>query len=281
MNSIFYELQRTFRSKFVLIMMGIIILVAALIAYLLASGPASVPVSQRSITDEGLFNGVDSLFGFLIPILAIFMGYFTYGKDRTSGVLESVVTRPVTKSELLVTRFIASIIAILIAVVISVMLVDAGQMSYFRKGMPANMIAALIWIYFVEGASFIGLIYLFAHLVKSQSSLLGLAIALFIVFSLLWSTVSTIVLVEVFHGSISSLSTLQGQINFNFASPSGYGKNVAIYVTHLVTLTSIAGTNIRVNPASYGITELSVGAIGIIWMAVPILLAFLLARKRD
>lgn len=281
MNSIFYELQRTFRSKFVLIMMGLIILVAALIAYLLASQPASVPVSQRSITDEGVFNLIDALFGFLIPILAIFMGYFTYGKDRTSGVLESVVTRPVTKSELLITRFIASIIAILIAVIVSIFVIDAGQLSYFRTGIPANFILALILIYFVEGAAFIGLVYMFAHLVKSQSALLGLSVALFIVFALLWNTVATLVLVEVFHANILSLSALQGQINFNFASPSGYGRNVAIYMTHIATLTSAVGNSVKINPSSYGITEASLGGIGLVWLAVPIIIAYLLSKKWD
>lgn len=282
MNSIVYELQRTFRSKFVIVMVCIIVLVAGLIAYLLASGPSNVPVSQRIISDSGLFSVIDGLFGFLIPILAIFMGYFTYGKDRTSGVLESVVTRPVTKSQLLITRFLASVLAILIAVVAAIFVIDAGKLSYFHTGIPTDMIAALIWTYLVEGAAFIGLVYLFSHVLKSQSSLLGISIALFLVFSLLWATISDIVLLEVFHATFSSLSSLQGQINFAFASPSGYERNVAVFMTKSMTI-GVGGiaTSVTIDPASYGITFSSLGAIGIIWMVAPIIIAYVLSKKLD
>ena len=284
MNSILYELERTLRSKFVLVMMGIIILIGALLAYALSRGPTSVPRADRLITDNGIFTIVDAIFGVLIPILAVFMGYLTYGKDRTSGVLESVVTRPVTKGQLVLTRFIASVIAILIALVIATFIIDVGQYTYSYKFIPANMIEALIWTYLVEGAGFLGLVYLFSHLLKSQSAVLGISIGIYLIFALLWNLVETIVLVEVFHASLGSLSSLQGLVNFNFASPSGYTRNVVMYITNSSAISgiSVAGSfSNGINPASYGITLVSLGVIGIAWMVVPVILTYLLAKRFD
>ena len=284
MNSILYELERTLRSKFVLVMMGIIILIGALLAYALSSGPTSVPRADRFISDNGIFTIVDAIFGVLIPILAVFMGYLTYGKDRTSGVLESVVTRPVTKGQLVLTRFIASVIAILIALVIATFIIDVGQYTYSYKFIPASMIEALIWTYIVEGAGFLGLVYLFSHLLKSQSAVLGVSIGIYLIFALLWDLVETIVLVEVFHASLGSLSSLQGLVNFNFASPSGYARNVVMYITSSSTISgiSVAGSfNNSINPASYGITLVSLGVIGFAWMVVPVILTYMLAKRFD
>ncbi len=284
MNSILYELERTLRSKFVLVMMGIIILIGALLAYALSRGPTSVPRADRLITDNGVFTIVDAIFGVLIPILAVFMGYLTYGKDRTSGVLESVVTRPVTKGQLVLTRFIASVIAILIALVIATFIIDVGQYSYYYKFIPASMIEALVWTYLVEGAGFLGLVYLFSHLLKSQSAVLGISIGIYLVFALLWSLVETIVLVVVFHASLGSLSSLQGMVNFNFASPSGYSRNVVMYLTNSSTISGISvpgSFSNGINPANYGITLVSLGAIGIAWMVVPVILTYLLAKRFD
>ncbi len=284
MNSIFYELERTFRSRFVLVMMGIIILIGGLLGYTLAtSSPASIPRADRVITDNGLFAIVDAIFGVLIPILAVFMGYLTYGKDRTSGVLESVVTRPVTKGELILTRFVASVIAILIALLISTLLIDAGQYSYYYKFIPANMFLALVWTYLVEGAGFLGLVYLFSHLLKSQSAVLGMSIGIYLVLALLWSVVEDLVLFEVFHATIGSISSLQGFVNFNFGSPSGYSRNLVMYITNSSSILGLqrpsGGT--QINPANYGVTLVSLGVIGIVWIAVPVLIAYLLAKRYD
>ncbi len=284
MNSILYELERTLRSKFVLVMMGIIVLIGALLAYAIySSGSPSVPRAERgNLSDIGVFTLVDAIFGVLIPILAVFMGYLTYGKDRTSGVLESVVTRPVTKGELVLTRFIASVIAILIALVIATFIIDVGQYSYYYKFIPANMIEALIWTYLVEGAGFLGLVYLFSHLLKSQSAVLGISIGIYLIFALLWNLVETIVLVEVFHANLGSLSSLQGMINFNFGSPSGYTRNLVMYITNSSAISGIIGpSGNKIDPASYGITLVSLGVIGIAWMVVPVIITYILSKRFD
>jgi ABC-type transport system involved in multi-copper enzyme maturation permease subunit len=282
-NSIIYELQRTFRSRFVLVMVVLILLASSLVAYAVATQSPSVSPIRRVIDIVSLSGLLGDIFGIAIPILAVFMAYLTYGKDKTGGVLESVLARPVTRGGLLMSRFLGNTIAILIAVAASILIFDAGVYSYYAKGLPLGNIAGLIWTYLVEGSAFIGMVYLFSQLMRSQTAVLGISIALFLVFVLFWNTITSIVLLEVFHEGLASLASLQGTVISDFISPAGYGRNVTLYLGKQFTGLSTAGTieNISVDPASYGVTLGTLLAGGVAWMVLPIVGAYFSARKFD
>jgi ABC-type transport system involved in multi-copper enzyme maturation permease subunit len=285
MNTIFYDLRRTFRSRFVIVMMLIIILSAALISYALTNPGQNIPKSQRVLNVSTLFLIVNGIFSVLIPIMAIFEGYVAYGADRASGVLESVICRPVTKTGVLISRFVAGMIAIIIALAIAIAIIDATALSYYSKSLPLQDIAALFWIYIVEGAAFLGLMYLFSHILKSQTSLIGVAIAVFLVLDILWTTIVTLVAFGVFNAGSSPSKFISIETVMDFISPTGYEANMLLYLTKETTAfvrsSGLGAATLSVNPASYGVTLISLALIGIAWMVVPVLLAYMLAMKRD
>lgn len=240
-------------------------------------GPISIyiPLTQSELQSL-IFSGTSVLLGYLIPLLAIFGAYLTYGKDRATGVMESIVKRPITRGEIIVSRFMSNSVAILGSVALS-MLISALIIHHYLNLYPTlSFDAYFIWTYVVEGLSFLALVYLFSHMVRSQGALLGAAIATFVVWDLFWSIIP-IALLSAFGVSSSSDSYLLTQIAFNYASPAGYSTLITTFFTGKIGLIASAS----INPALFYITAPILITAGILWMAVPFGLAYWLSVNKD
>lgn len=233
------------------------------------------PITQSELQSL-VFSGTSAILGFLIPILAVFAGYLTYGKDRTSGVLESVLKRPVTRGGLIFSRFVANAVAIIIAVGVSMIFSDLIIDHYFSMYLSDYFSLYFVWTYVVEGLAFLGIVYMFSHIVKSQGALLGASIAVFIVLDLFWSIIPVAILAALGVSSSSNEYVL-GTIAFDYISPSGFSSLVQTMFTGKIGLIS----SISIDPSSYGLVSPLLILVGILWIAVPFAIAFNLARKRD
>ena len=244
-------------------------------AYFLGRLSAYVPVTETLIQNMVL-TGIGTTLGILIPILGIFTSYLTYGKDRTTGVLESVVKRPVTRQGLISSRFTANAVSIGISVILSMIISDLIIIYFFKIGPSLYFSLFFIWTYTMEGLSFLALMYMFAHFVKTQSRLLGIAIAMFIIMDIFWLIIPAALLGGL---GISRTSTtyILGNVAFGYASPAGYGSLVQFYFTKHVGFLSA----VSVNPAAYGVTEVYLIIAGILWVAIPYAITYYLARKFD
>lgn len=242
------------------------------------------PLGRLSIytpmTQTGLqalvLSGIGSILGLLIPILGVFAGYLTYGKDKTTGVLESVMKRPVTRGGLITSRFIANSVSIIASVIVSMVIGDLIIHYYFHLYLSTYFALFFIWTYIVEGLAFLGLVYMFSHLVRSQGALLGITIAIFVVLGLFWAIIPAVVMLALGIGASSHLY-LPLNLAFNFASPSGYSNLVSFFFTNSVgTIATITA-----NPAAYGINEFTLLLSGFLWVAIPFVVAFYLAMRMD
>ena len=236
-------------------------------------GPISVYSALTQTELQGLVFEATALLGYLIPILGIFAAYLTYGKDRTTGVLESVLKRPVSRSGLISSRFSANAASIVIAVVVSMIVGDLMIAHYLSMYLSTNFMLYLIWTYVVEGIAFMSLSYMFSHLVTSQGALLGISIALYVVFGIFWQIIPAVIMLALGVPSTSSAHVL-GTIIGDYVSPAGYSNIVQILFTKTVGATSA-------NPASFGVVPWIVITVGVAWMVVPFITAFFLAKNRD
>ncbi len=233
------------------------------------------PVTEK-ILQTLVLSGIGSILGLLIPILGIFAGYLTYGKDKTTGVLESVMKRPVTRGGLVTSRFLANSVSIVASIIISMVIGDAIINYYFHMHLTLYFSLFFIWTYVVEGLAFLALVYMFTHMVKSQGALLGISIFLFVLMDLFWSVIPVIVMLVFSIGAGNPLY-LPLSLGFDYASPSGYSNLINFFFTNSIgSLGSISA-----NPATYGVTEATLLLSGAIWIAVPFLIAFVLARRSD
>jgi ABC-2 type transport system permease protein len=245
-------------------------------------GPLSdfTPYTASAI-ESSFFSAEGSLLILFIPLLAVFMAYFTYGKDRVTGVLESVIKRPITKGEAIRSRFLANSVVVSASIVVAIVISDLISYRYFHVYMPLSFLLYVSWAYSIVGISFVAISYLFSHMLKSQGALLGSLIGIFMVFSLFWSVIFD-VLVSVFSIPSGTSTYITFQVAFNYASPAGYSSLVQLYITHaLGGFISFSGGSQSINPLAYGVTPVLLLIAGILWVAVPFTIAHQLAVKRD
>lgn len=244
-------------------------------AYFLGRVSAYVPITQ-TLLQNVVLSGIGTTLGLLIPILGIFTSYLTYGKDKVTGVLESVMKRPVTKQGIITSRFTANAFSIGISVILSMIIGDLIIIHFFGTGLSLYFSLFFIWAYMIEGLAFLSLMYLFAHIVKTQSFLLGIAISMFIIMDMLWLIIPAALLGGLGIPRASSTYIL-GNVAFGYASPAGYGSLVQFYFTDHIGFLS----NVSVNPAAYGVTEFYLILAGLLWVLVPYAITYYLARNFD
>lgn len=231
--------------------------------------------SQESIASL-VFTVFAEFFGFLIPIIATLSAYYYFGKDKASGVLESVITRPVTKGRIILSRYLANVSSMIIAFAVGTAVFDIFLYHATGANLSLAYAGSLVWTYFVEITAFTGLIYLVSQYARSQGAILGAAIALFVVFGFLWAgIISPLLLQYVFHAVSGTNYYSQLTVYLNAINPGGYSSLMVSFISPLSAFGSIT------NASQFGVNRISLSIVGLLWFVVPILLAFLIGRRRD
>ncbi len=229
----------------------------------------NINISASQIA-SGFLSGILSVF---VPLMAILGAYSIYGRDRVSGVLESVLVRPVTRRSLLLSRFVAGLLASASAVLITILVVDLIFAVKLNQFLSATFIlwswASLV----VEVAAFIGLLFAISQLTKSTGALIGAGIGLFLVLDFLWQLIVFLALSAAGTGFGSDYA-LHIQTLLDFFNPSQYLALVQIYQSHTIS-------GIPVNISSYGVTLVTLLLDGVAWVLLPLLLALWLVVRRD
>jgi ABC-2 type transport system permease protein len=213
------------------------------------------------------------ILSFFVPLVAIIGSYSSYGKDHITGVLESVLARPVTRRSLAISRFLSTLLAICIATIGSVGIVDLILSSLTGSALSGDYLLAIISGLLVEIAAFTGLVFLFSHLLKSTGSLLGLSIGLFIFLDFFWNLV-IFLLAAALGGTQGSAVYLQATVVSYYANPAQFLNLVNVFV--------FQSTNgLVIQASNYGLTLPALVFVGIVWSVVPFLVFLILAVKRD
>src|SRR5438105_12707094 len=171
-----------------------------------------------------------------IPLMAIIGSYSSYGKDRLTGVLESVLARPVTRLGLATSRFLSSLIAFTIASAAAVGVVDLLLNSIGGSFLEQSYVLAIIAGLLVEVAAFTGLIFLLSHLLKSTGALLGISIVFFIVLDFFWGLI-ILLLTRLLGGTPVSVVELQSTLYSHFVNAAHFRPAIRVY--EFCTLTGI------------------------------------------
>ena len=208
--------------------------------------------------------------------MAIMVGYFTYGKDKASGTLDSVLSKPITREGLFTSRFFSNIIAIFIAITIGTAVIDLFANYYLGFYMSLTSAVLIIATFTAMAAAYLGIIYILSHLIKSVSALLGSSIVIFLVFALFWGVIIDLVNLAMGNGT-GSIAYTQTAIYLSSISPSSlYTLMLAVKAGTLSSISGATGT-----PSQYGITYLSVSIIAIIWAVVPYITGLFISKKMD
>jgi ABC-2 type transport system permease protein len=237
-----------------------------------------VTVSQGNQTVLAFFAGI---FGLFIPLVAILGAYNSYGKDRTSGVLESVLAQPISRRDLSISRFVSTFVAMAIATSIAMGVVDGIYHYYTGAFFDPTLLLISAAAFFVELASFTAIMMLFSRIIRSSGLLVGLGIGLFLLFGLFWSLIIDLVELAL---NPHNVNFTQITIIGEFTDPSSFVALVDTYVTHSLSgggIFGIVGFSLPISPSNYGITVFSLVATAVLWIAIPLAAFLYLSIKKD
>lgn len=235
-------------------------------------GQLTKPLTS-SARNNLFFSEISGSFNIFVPLMAVLVGYLAYGRERSSGVIESVIVRPITKAGVTESRFLATMISILASTLISVAALDIFIYYYFGAFLNSITVLQAVWGLFVEASAFVGIIYLISHLIKSSGAIIGAGITLYVLLVLLWS-IFMLLFTSIGAVPYGSHTYLQREVILDFANPGGY---LSLIENFSVGLQGSPSASLQ----PYGVTPLTVAIGGILWIVVPITIAIILAKIRD
>lgn len=277
MTPFLYDLLRGLRSKGVLLMMGLTTLLAITVMILGIHVLTSQNQNPAQVS-AFIIDSMGTIYGFFVPILGIVAGYEMYARDRVSGVLESVLCRPVTREELVVSRYLALVTASGAAILIALGLVDAVVNAETAALLPAGAFVGLFLALWVEAAAFGGMVILLSHVFRSTGAIQGISVVLFVLFSIIWYIIVIVALVEtVFQNGISGYQGLLRVVFIaDYFNPAQFSVLLLALVEH-----SFFFFPLTKPPADVGVTVGALVASGLAWSIGPFLFAYGLAKERD
>ncbi len=184
------ELRERLRSRWVLAVAAVFTLFALVIAYFGAAQQGAVGFRGIELTIASLV----SLAIYLVPLIALILGYDAIVGERERGSLDLLLSLPITRVELLIGKYLGLAAALAVSTfagfgLVGVLLVaQGGGGALFHYG--GFMLSAILM-----GMAFLSLAVLVSVLAASKTAASGAAIALWFAFVLVYDLVLLGVLV--------------------------------------------------------------------------------------
>ena len=240
------------------------------------SGFSSTGGPTEATTPLSVFSlFMSNILALVVPLMSILVAYNSYGKDRTTGVLESVLTRPVTRRSLGLTRYASFVIAISVALVVTMVAMEAISQFLLGDILPLNYAAYTVGAMAVEAAAFIGIVMVISQLTKSQGTMILASMGLWVVLDFLW-TVLVFFVSAVLGVQVGSGNYLAVTIQSSFFNPAQFYSLIGVYIEGITTVGSVP-----ISPATYGLTPLTLALDASFWVFVPLFAFLYLVSRRD
>lgn len=222
------------------------------------------------------FSELSGVYTLLVPLMAVLLGYTMYGRERITGIIESTIVRPVTKTRTMASRYGATLLSIFISVLISIGILDIFIIFDFGEFIDNYTLLLGIWGIFVESAAFLGIMYIFSHIFKAQAALLGLGLFLYVLLIPIWPLFLNIVLLSGLHLVIGSYSYSQASTIIDLVNPGSYMNLIIILTTNYMM-----GISNLANETYPHVNTVNVIFVGVLWIIIPLIISIYLARRRD
>lgn len=178
------ELRERLRSRWVLAVAAVFTLFALVIAYFGAAQQGAVGFKGIELTIASLV----SLAIYLVPLIALILGYDAIVGERERGSLDLLLSLPITRAELLVGKYLGLAAALAVSTLggfglVGALLVAQGGLGalFHYSGF---MLSAILM-----GMAFLSLAVLVSVLTPSKTAASGAAIALWFAFVLVYDLV--------------------------------------------------------------------------------------------
>jgi Cu-processing system permease protein len=237
---------------------------------LLGSTPTGVlGVRPLAVTVVSL----SSLTIFLVPLIALLLGYDAIVGEAERGCLLLILTYPVSRLEISLGKFLGHAGILSFATIIGYG--AAGIAAAWLRGGDAESWRAFIWLLFstiMLGLAFLALAYLISAIVKERSTAAGIAVGLWLFFVLVYDL-----------ALMGSLVASQGQIGVNVFAGLLLLNPADVY--RLFNLTAFE--NVRMLSGMAGLSStvrfspLILLVVLAAWSAIPLAVAIGVFKRRE
>ncbi len=240
------------------------------------------PATTTQVNTQ-FFGTEMSIMGLFIPLMASVSAYVTFGKDRTSGILESTLVRPVSRRSIILSRYLSNTSAVFIAAVLSFLLSSLVFSFYLGQALPYDTILFGLFAMLVAIASFVALVYFSSSMLKSQGAVLSAAIGIFFALDLFWGNllfpvIPFAIITEFLRAPQGSIAFARGYVLIFYFSPAAYSTIASFLVTGSTSI-FISSPNVTLSQIGVNLKYFLVG--GILWIVIPIVLALSAFLKKD
>jgi len=265
------EVRDGLRNRWVLAITALLAVLSLSLVFLGSAPVGNVGVSKLAITTVSL----SSLSIFLLPLIALLLSYDALVGEIEAGTMLLLLSYPVTRSQVLLGKFIGHAAILLFATVVGYgsagLAVSLGEPAAAAENWRA--FTSMILSSALLGAAFLALGYLISASVRQRGAAAGLAVAVWLVFVLLFDLALLGVLVADKGQSISA-SLLNELLLLNPAD--AYRLFNLAGLSQASALSGMAGA-----AAKAGLPRSALLAVMAAWIGVPLALAGLIFRRRE
>lgn len=235
-------------------------------------------------------NAVNSLFfktelpmlSLFVPLLAMLSAFLVFGRDRVTGVLSTVVVRPISRRSVILSRYMASVGAVFVASLASLGL--SSTLFHYLLGtyIPLSSILLSFWALAVMICGFSGLIFFASSIMNSIGKIIATVMLAFFFFDFFWTfyalpAIPIFVSTYLLNQNYGTLEYLRTQAILDYITPSGYINLITYLQQHNVYTIGLA---------SYPVSEIYltfplVVAAGLLWIFLPLLASLVSFSRKD
>ncbi|MGC9307841.1 MAG: ABC transporter permease subunit [Thermoplasmatota archaeon] len=266
------EFLDNWRNKWIIAMAAIFLVLTLVVSY--AGSSLGGGSGWQDIDDT--IAGMMSIVTFLIPIIGLMLGYAAIVGEKESGSLQLLLSYPVHRYEVLVGKFLGLSSVLAFASLIGFG-VSGAVIGLSISGMQWGEYGIFIVASFLIGFAYIALSLCFSAVLQKRSTALGLSVLLWFLFAIIWNTILLVLLVVTENIDLSPGS--------EFVAPTWYHVGALINpVTAYQTLVAVnigpVSANIAGELPSFYSTPVALTVL-LAWIAVPLLVAFVIFRRKD
>ena len=236
-------------------------------------------IPSRNLTQFFIAEIEDNVNLFL-PFMALALSFISFGRDKTGGTMDSVLTLPITRRTLILSRYSASLVLLTISTITGLIFSDLIYYHYFGALLNLTTLLYCEWALFVIISSNLGLGYLLGRILNSETILFGSLFLIFIVLDLFWSSTRFSLIPEfVFYllGIVPQSDALYHvYVIMYLINPTSYD-----ILTQFILGTGNSAMSVYAYSLFSEMTFIHIYfVVGGLWVIVPILLMFGISKKR-
>lgn len=242
--------------------------------------PVQPGISQLLIVQQLTSQIGPGLFTQFFPILVLYLVYIYIAKPRAQGALEFTLARPITRTDLYITRFTAGALVVIASAVLfnTTFLIAVQSITKLNLGLDVVAYALMYGGVIVSLLAFYSLCYLLSTL-TSGTRYIVISVILYVLYAFIWGVLPYIV-VSLIQGFGLGYMTEVTRLSFIMAyfNPIGLNNFYQFYLLkHAFGEEAISAFQAE---AARGVVEPWFVAIATIaWLLVPALLGWLRFKK--